>query len=208
MGPIGLGKLNRQHSYIRLVGERLLNSRRRANRAKIKPILRTLIEDVSFHGHAISRSEAQKLGLHVRIPQSKIEEAIWALYLEFERDFELFKPIDQERWLAQATGDVVDSSDLVLGGIESPTQTDNFVYKFRFHVLRQTPPNVTIQIQLPGIATLPTTPDDRRLFQQLIQEAIEKASPAVTAALRAQAPIHEVRREILRAEWATVWKEG
>ena len=208
VGPIGLGKLNRQHSYIRLVGERLLNSRRRANRAKIKPILRTLIEDGSFHGHAISRSEARNLGLHVRIPQSKIEEAIWALYLEFERDFELFKPIDQERWLAQATGDVVDSSDLVLGGIESPTQTDNFVYKFRFHVLRQTPPNVTIQIQLPGIATLPTTPDDRRLFQQLIQEAIEKASPAVTAALRAQAPFHEVRREILRAEWATVWKEG
>jgi hypothetical protein len=208
VGPIGLGKLNRQHSYIRLVGERLLSSRRRANREKIKPILRTLIEEVSFHGHAISRNEARKLGLHVQTPSPMIEEAIWALYLEFEKDYELFRPIDQEQWLAPATSDVVDSSELVLGGIESHMQTDIFVYKFRFHVLRQTPPNVTIQIQLPGIATLPTTPDDRRLFQQLVQEAIEKASPAVSATLRAQAPIQEVRREILRAEWRTVWKKS
>jgi len=106
LGPIGLGKLNRQHSYIRMVGERLLRTRQGCDEKAIKTILRRLIEEVSFHGHAISRAEAKELGLHVEVPSADIEERIWKLYLEFEKDYELLDPIDPERWLSKSTGGV------------------------------------------------------------------------------------------------------
>jgi len=201
LGPVGLGKLNRQHAYIRLVGERLLRARRRPAPKVIQKILRSLIEDVSFHGHAISRREAAELGLHVETPAPRVEAKLWELYLEFERDFELLKPIDPEKWLAQSTDDVVDSDAVPLAAIESTAQANDFIYRFRFRRIREVPSNINIQIQIPGLAGPATD-----LLQHITRHAIEQATPAVAAALRAQCPIREVKKELLTAEWRTVWK--
>jgi hypothetical protein len=204
LGPIGLGKLNRQHSYIRLVGERLLRTRQKVSKKAIRSILRTLIEQVSFHGHAISRNEAKELGLHVEAPSSDIEGRIWELYLEFEKDYALEVPINEEVWLRTSTADIVDSDDVVLAGIESSQQTDNYVYKFRFRRIREMPANITIQLQIQGAS--PADPLQQAVLQRITQHAIQQAAPAVQAALAAQCPIREVRKELLAVEWKTVWK--
>lgn len=208
LGPVGLGKLNRQHSYIRLVGERLLRTREKCDPKAIKRILRTLIEEVSFHGHAISRNEAKELGLHVKMPTQDVEDKIWNLYQEFEKDYEIGRPIDPELWLTKSSDDVVDSDHLVLAGIESTRRTDNFVYRFRFRRIRDMPPNINIQLQLP-IGPAPSGPApggiERPVLQQITQDAIQQVGPAVQAALLSQCPVREVKKEVLTAEWRTVW---
>ena len=203
LGPVGLGKLNRQHSYIRLVGERLLRSRKKCDAKAIKPILRSLIEEVSFHGHSISRREAKELGLHVEVPTTDVEDKIWRLYLEFEKDYKIGKPIDPELWLAKSSDDVVDSDDLVLAGIESARRTDNYAFGFRFRRIREMPPNINIQLQLP-VAPGPGGIEPA-VLQQITQHAIQQVGPAVHAALVSQCPIREVKKELLTAEWRNTW---
>ncbi len=207
LGPIGLGKLNRQHAYIRLVGEKLLKARRKSDPSAIKRILRSLIEEVSFHGHAISRKEAKQLGLHVVNPGGPVEESIWTLYRAYETDLELTKPMDDETWLSGSSADIVDSPEIVLGAIESEAQADNFAYRFRSRRIRDIPPNINIQLNFQG-ALLQSGAVEPGVLQQIAQQAIQQATPAVRAALAAQCPVKEVRREVLNAEWRTVWRRA
>lgn len=205
LGPIGLGRLNRQHAYIRLVGRRLLESRNNPNKRSIRKILRSLIEDVTYHGHAISRSEAKQLGVHVSEPEPDIEAVIWKLYREFEEDFRFRKPLDENEWLSSAPNqDTVDSDEVVVAGIESAKRTDNFVHKFRFRRLRELPPKLNIALQLPGNIDL--TADQQAVVQQLMQHVLQQVGPAVQATLRAQCPVKELRRELLTAEWRNTWE--
>lgn len=189
ISPLGLGLLNRQHAYIRLVGERLLMSRNeRFEEEKVRRILASLIEEVTFHGHGISRKEAkEQLRLHVsdHPKQAELEICAWDLYRAYEEDFLFNKPIDL-MGLLQPSAESVDSPVYPLGGIESRYRSDLFEFQYKVQRQRQVPKEIKIQFQLPPDFQLAGT--DSAALQQLLNQLSQQIIPAVQAALVQQSP--------------------
>jgi hypothetical protein len=203
ISPLGLGLLNRQHSYIRLVGERLLSSRNEPfEEEKNQGILASLIEEVTFHGHGISRKEAKdKLRLHVHDhrKQAELDTRAWELYRAYEEDFEFNRPIDLLAILPP-NADVIDSPPYTLGGIESRYRSDLFEFQYQVSRQRQVPKEIKIQFQLPP--NFQTAGSDPATLQQLLNQILQQVSPAVQAALTQQSPVIGIAPpQQIKARW-------
>lgn len=56
---------------------------------KINELVETMASKLYFHGHPINRTEARN-DLHLKVPgevPSEIEQLMWSLYLDFEKQF-------------------------------------------------------------------------------------------------------------------------
>lgn len=190
ISPLLLGLLNRQHSYIRLVGERLLSSRNeKYEEEKINRILASLIEEVTFHGHGISRDEAANaLGLHVRehAKQEQLEDGMWNLYCAYEDDFEFNKPIDIQKCLPEGA-DRGTTDLLPMGAIESRYHSHLYEHQFELNRERHVPSEIKVQFQLPP--GVDPAAGNQAALQQVIQLLAQQVTPAVREALAAQSPI-------------------
>jgi hypothetical protein len=63
---------------------------------KAEIIAQKLSKNYFSHGHAVSKSEAQELGLKISASDSTIEKLIWDIYKDFEEEMEMstvFDPI-------------------------------------------------------------------------------------------------------------------
>lgn len=203
ISPLGLGLLNRQHAYIRLVGERLLSSRNhKYEDEKIKRILSSLIEEVTFHGHGISRDEAKNaLGLHVCVhpKQDKLEEDMWNLYRAYEDDLKLQTPIALQSALPAGV-ECADTDQMPLGAIESRYHSHLFEFQFRLQRERKIPAEIKVQFQLPPNFDAAAT--DPAAMQHLIAQLSAQVSPAVQMALHQQAPAVGIGQpQQIKARW-------
>lgn len=203
ISPLGLGLLNRQHTYIRLVGERLLSSRNeKYEEEKIKRILSSLIEEVTFHGHGISRHEATNaLGLHVRRhpKEDRLAEDLWSLYRAYETDFDLQNPIALQDCLPPGI-DLADTPIIPMAAIESRYQSHLFEFQFRIQTERQIPNEIKIQFQLP--ANFDAATSDPKKMQELMQHLNQQLVPAVNNSLRQQSPVIGISHpQQIKARW-------
>lgn len=93
--PLTLGHVKRGTQQARMLGEKLLKSRRDPPADEdIQTLLDELTRRLFFHGHPINRREAADLGFPVVIPTPDIEAAMWDLYLEYEADMNLLAPFE------------------------------------------------------------------------------------------------------------------
>lgn len=203
ISPLGLGLLNRQHAYIRLVGERLLTSRNeKYEDEKVKRVLASLIEEVTFHGHGISREEASNdLGLHVRThpKQSQLEDDMWELYRAYEEDFEFQKSIDLTGCLP-SDQDVVESPTFPLGAIESRYHSHLFEFKYCVRRQRQIPNEIKVLFQLPP--NFDGNSHDPKQVQDLLGALNAQIQPAIQKALLEQSPVVGFSPpELIKARW-------
>lgn len=95
--PLALGNVKRSTLQSRMMGQKLL--RRRNGDPKladhtIEEIVQKLGSELYFHGHPINRHEAREdVGLDfVKDAPTEVEDAMWALYEEYERDMRLDQP--------------------------------------------------------------------------------------------------------------------
>src|SRR5207247_2627226 len=111
--PLTLGMVNRQYSHIRLVARKLLNLRAaKMSRLRSNRIIKTLIEKMYSHGHAIGRREAADLGLPIKNASEAEEAAMWNLYQDYESWLKPAETIDSEATLTAAGQDEVIEADL------------------------------------------------------------------------------------------------
>lgn len=92
--PLALGNVKRSRSQSRQLASKLLQSHMdpKIDAHKIEEIVQRLTSKSYYHGHPINRREAKdELGLNVEFPPRKVEELIWALYLEYEKEMLLDK---------------------------------------------------------------------------------------------------------------------
>ena len=203
-----IGIVNRQHSYIRMVAEKLLRSRKHKMTDKsIERIIQALIQDVTFHGHAISRTEARRdLRLHIASHPKKrtLDKQMWKLFTEYEKDLmdnQPFAPTEaMENW---ADGKFpFDTGDFPLGAIESRYAAHVFTARFKVERIRQQAPDLKLTLQLPpGID--PQKVDPQQL-QQLINQLLGSIGPAVQQAIKQQMPVEGTRARQIKAEWGKV----
>jgi hypothetical protein len=94
--PLTLGNAKRGTAQARMLGEKLLRLRDPSMEPhKIGTLVEELTTKLYYHGHPIGRREASDdLGLHVANPPADVEDAMWALYLEYERELEMTAVFD------------------------------------------------------------------------------------------------------------------
>jgi hypothetical protein len=116
--PWVVGSLYRTHSHIRSVARRLLASHKKAlDEQRTNIIVESLAEKTYSHGHAISPTEAQELGLPIKRPDAELENCMWQLLEEYEKAMEMRVPVDVES-LSTEDRDEFDK-DLIIAMIES-----------------------------------------------------------------------------------------
>ncbi|MCS6290061.1 MAG: hypothetical protein H8K10_13955 [Nitrospira sp.] len=95
--PLALGNVKRSLSQSRMMAEKLLSLHMDGQRDahKISEIVDNFTSKLFYHGHPINRREARDLGLAtVEDPSPSVEEAMWKLYLDYEREIKTEEPFN------------------------------------------------------------------------------------------------------------------
>ncbi len=199
IGSLALGSITRQYEHIRLVARKLLNSHReKFSTDMLDSIIETLTQKIYSHGHAISRKEAQELGLPVEIPPQQVEELMWKLYIQYEDVLLMQEPLMPEIELGEQNYKMIQDTPLAV--IESENKVHVFKSNVEMRRKRNVPPspqiNVNLNVPLPkGFDPRQMPPPTQQFMQhvmkeigkiipQLVQQEIARQSPAVGVEIR------------------------
>jgi hypothetical protein len=95
--PLALGNVKRSRSQSRHIACKLLGLHMdpKADGHKIDEIVERLTSKSYYHGHPINRKEAKnELNLNIEFPPENVEDLIWKLYLEYEKEMLLSTPFN------------------------------------------------------------------------------------------------------------------
>ena len=108
--PLALGYAYRQYIKAREDARKLLELHMDAihEKPKIDKIIETLVEKLYFHLHHINRNEAKDIGLKIKYAEEftsgskdtgnfeNLEDLLWNLYLDYEKDLRIHEPYKDE----------------------------------------------------------------------------------------------------------------
>jgi hypothetical protein len=92
--PLALGNVQRSHNQSRLMARKLLKLHMQESQEhEIEQLIDNLKSNLFYHGHPINREEAKNdLKLKVVNPSPSVEELMWELYLQYEKDLKIKEP--------------------------------------------------------------------------------------------------------------------
>jgi len=205
ISPLTLGSVNRQNSHIRLVARKLLTSRKeKIDEEKINSIIETLTEKIYSHGHGIGRKEAKDIGLPVIIPDDKIENLIWQLYLKYEEFLKLSDPIYPEIELVRDESKILE--DLPVAIIESTKKLHIHKANVDLRKNRKIPPspqiNLNINLQLPPNIRPEHLPQQaQQILQQLMAQISQNITQLVQHEIIRQSPVAGIVGRVYGGKW-------
>lgn len=99
--PLALGNVQRSHNQSRLMARKLLKLHMQESQEhEIEQLIDTLKSNLFYHGHPINREEAKNdLKLKAVNPSPEVEELMWELYLQYEKDLKIKEPFNPVREL-------------------------------------------------------------------------------------------------------------
>lgn len=96
--PLALGNVKRSLAQSRMMAHKLLalHMNKAKEQHEINEIVDNLTSKLYYHGHPINRKEAkEQIGLRTVInPEIKLEQLMWDLYLEYEKEIKSDEPFD------------------------------------------------------------------------------------------------------------------
>lgn len=170
VSPLALGNVNRVHTQIRLIAEKLLNLHPSTfnNKEHINRIVKVLTEELYSHSHQIGVTEAIDLfgDKFIQKPTKEVDQAMWDIFEWCATVFKLRNTFNIKEWIGTETQKTLDT----IGGIlVSENLNHAFTAKVIVRQLPELPPQAQIQIppgqQMPLIPGLPT-----RINIELIKE--------------------------------------
>ncbi len=96
-GALSTGFALRSSRLTQQLGVKLLQTRHRANKKddrKAREIVDRLNKQFFTHGYALGRREAKEIGLNVVFPKPDLEDAMWRLWKEVEKDMKATEPFN------------------------------------------------------------------------------------------------------------------
>lgn len=157
--PLALGNVKRSRSQSRQLASKLLKLHMdpKKDEHKIEEIVERLTSKSFYHGHPINRKEAlEETGLNIKIPPKDVEELLWRLYLEYEKEMLLDKPFNFTEDFVVAHPSIQPNKQAVLNlpkmkgaYIESRYYTDVFATQMQVIGLKK--PNGVYQTNLTTI---------------------------------------------------------
>lgn len=202
--PWAIGQIYRTFSHIRLVARKLLTShRKRMEDAKIAAIIESLAEKTYLHGHAISRTEAEELGLPVVRLEDAVAATTWRLLEAYEERLQILEPFDPQGLLGDDTDERTFEADGAI--IESADRVHIFRQRGRARRIRQTPQalniNLNLTLSLPAQSGAQVAADPR--LQEFLQRLQAELAQQVDAKVREQ-----VRQQSAEAGFQVVPRPG
>jgi hypothetical protein len=205
LAPLTLGSVYRQNSHIRLVARKLLTSRKeKLDEAKINSIIETLTEKIYSHGHAIGRKEAQEIGLPIEMSEEPLDNALWSLYLQYERFLKLAEPLDP---LVTITGKEEEHLEQIpIAIIESENKTHVFKINIDFKRKRQVPSNLQINLNMglnlpPNIRPEEIPQQNQQILQQMINQITQNVQQLVQQEIIRQSPEIGIDIKVYGGKW-------
>jgi len=192
LDAVSLGSVHRTRSHIRDVAHHMMTSRKTPPTDRVmETIVETLAERVYAHGHAIGYREAKDIGLPVTRADDALDDAMWALLEQYERDMKLREPLDPIHALGNQD---TYREDVVIAVVESQQLTYECSGTIHVTAKRQMPPqlniNLSVPLQLPPQVQAGQLPQQlQQLVQQAQQGLLQQAQQAVQQSLQAQAPL-------------------
>lgn len=205
ISPLILGSVNRQNSHIRLVARKLLTScKEKMDEEKINSVIETLTEKIYSHGHGIGRKEAKDIGLPVMIPEDKIEDLIWQLYLKYEEFLRLTDPVYPEIELARDESKILEN--LPVAVIESTKKLHIHKANVDLRKNRKIPPspqiNLNINLQLPPSIRPEQLPQQaQQILQQLMAQISQNITQLVQQEIIRQSPVVGIGGRVYGGKW-------
>jgi hypothetical protein len=146
--PLALGNVKRSLSQSRMMAKKLLDLHMKITEKehKINEIVDNLTSKLYFHGHPINRKEAKEnVGLETIMPPSaKLEQLMWNLYLEYEKEMQLAEPfnfvtefLDNYPDQVPGTIQITPLKKAKLAYIESEKLADVFVFQYAISGTKQ-----------------------------------------------------------------------
>ncbi len=141
--PLALGNVKRSLSQSRMMAKKLLalHMDKSSEEHKINEIVDSLTSKLFYHGHPINRQEAKdQIGLStIENPTPAVEELMWKLYLEYEKELKMeepFQPVFEfvaHHPTSPSPGAAVLTplNSIKLGFIESVRHTDVFFMDYQ-----------------------------------------------------------------------------
>jgi hypothetical protein len=203
--PWMLGSVNRVHAHIRSLARKLLTAGKKPpDEQRIQVMIDTLAEKTYQHGHAISRREAEEIGLNVKLASTDLGELLWNLFEQYEALAKLREPFDAHTFVPKTDDERIDH--VTMGCIESEFLSYQFEADLWGRHKRQAPPqlNLTmnVNLQLPPDMQADQLPAH---LQQLVQTQLQQLQPAIQTLvqqeLRKQATITGFEGRLQDAAW-------
>lgn len=94
--PPVLGFAKRSSSLSISIGAKMLQMHmtESEDKAQAHAIATKLNKSFFNHGHALSRKEAQEIGLNIVIPEAELEQLMWSIHLDFAEELNTRTPFD------------------------------------------------------------------------------------------------------------------
>ncbi|USG99842.1 hypothetical protein K1720_10215 [Thermococcus argininiproducens] len=203
--PLAIGEVYRQHNYIRMVAMKLLKLNKNSpDDATCENIVKKLVEETYFHGHAIKKEEAKEIGLNIIDADPELEKVMWELLKEYSREMALNEPFEPLKLLRTNNFQEVEDEN-VCGLLESSTISYVNIAKVLVQSIRQMPPSISLNIPLvlpPNIAEIiETNPDLRDIINELYQNLVARIQQQVIQELNRQAPVVDVDLKRIEVKW-------
>ncbi len=138
--PLALGNVKRSLSQSKMMAQKLLSlhMNKAQEQHEIDEIVNNLTSKLYYHGHPINRREAKdQIGLkNVVFADPKLENLMWDLYLEYEREIKAEEPFDPlMEFVAHNPQMIADTNathnlDCKIAFIESATRTDYCIINY------------------------------------------------------------------------------
>lgn len=130
--PIALGSVKRSHSQSRMMAKKLMKLiSPKIEDHRIDEIVGDLTSKLYYHGHPINRLEAIDLGLQVKPCSEELENAMWDLYEDYEKEMEMLEPfqppqifVRRNPTMAPGTASLIRLPKMFLAAIESRLRYD------------------------------------------------------------------------------------
>jgi hypothetical protein len=187
------------------VARKLLTSRKeKLDEAKINSIIETLTEKIYSHGHAIGRKEAQEIGLPIEMPEEPLENALWDLYLEYEKFLQLAEPFDPLVTLTEKEEEHLEKIPIAI--IESENKTHVFTTRVDFKRRRQVPSNPQINLNLglnlpPNIRPEEIPQQVQQILHQMTNQMAQKVQQLVQQEIVRQSPEIGIDIKVYGGKW-------
>lgn len=165
ISPIALGNVYRVYSEIRLLVKNLLSEHMIEEDEKLRvPEIVTALTEIYTHDFLICRSEAEKIGLKVKRPSSKLDKKINKLFIEYEKALELQEPFNPDGMMKDV--DILNFK-YETAYIESLKRSDTFLQEGIMKKQDETPapPSTIPGIHLPSIRPVMITFTNRKWVQ-------------------------------------------
>lgn len=151
--PLALGNVNRGLKLIRMIAPKLLclHMDSKKNKNKINNIIDTLTRELYAHDYLISRIEAKKIGLNIRMPNKNLESLMWSLYETYEQDLQLHEPFNPNTLLGREPSATFSCDGAY---VESVSRLDSFTFEGTINRIPSAPgappgaPSVAVEFTL------------------------------------------------------------